>query len=137
MLSTYKEIISIREQLDKDLRKDRVCIELLLDKAELLALQISKDDEEIDDDLVEEMCDESLLERISFHNIKLHSFPENYKGYLINKVLAFTIPLRLIERPDMTKDIEGELERFREVLSQLRSYELANFDELDKYVDRK
>lgn len=58
MLRTYKEIVSIRKQIDKDLRKDRVCIELLLDKAELLALQISKDDEEIDDDLVEEMCDE-------------------------------------------------------------------------------
>lgn len=37
----------------------------------------------------------------------------------------------------MAKDVEGELERFRDVLSQLRSYELANFDELDIYVDRK
>lgn len=60
--------------MDRDVR-DKFCIELLLDMAELARLEVNSDKPDIDEKLIEELLDDNILKKVSFHNIEWFKYP--------------------------------------------------------------
>lgn len=79
MIAGYHKIIELREEMES--KKDKICIEMLLDKAQLARLYFSINEE---NEIIDELTEEDHLSKISFHNIPLYKYPYQYKDYLIN-----------------------------------------------------
>jgi len=93
MIAGYSKIIELREEMES--KKDKICIEMLLDKAQLARLYFSINEE---NEIIDELTDEDFTGKISFHNIPLYKYPYQYKNYLINQYQSIILPIKILNK---------------------------------------